>query len=107
MLGLIFYGFFQFTKNKTLNDFFLAGKNITWPTAMFSIVATETSILTFISIPGIAYHGNWTFLQLAFGYVIGRIIVSVFLLPIYFKYGIYYNSEGGFVSRIYQFIYST
>jgi Na+/proline symporter len=56
--------------------------------AMFSIVATETSVLTFISIPGIAYRGNWLFLQLAIGYIIGRILVSVFLLPQYFNLGV-------------------
>ena len=55
---------------------------------MFSIVATETSVLTFISVPGIAYRGDWTFLQLAFGYIFGRIIVAYFLLPIYYKNGV-------------------
>lgn len=55
---------------------------------MFSIVATETSVLTFISIPGIAYRGNWFFIQLAFGYIIGRILVSIFFLPKYFSSGI-------------------
>ena len=59
-----------------------------WITAMFSIVATETSVLTFISIPGLAYRGDWTFLQLAFGYLFGRILVSIFLLPLFFKEGI-------------------
>ena len=52
---------------------------------MFSIVATETSVLTFVSVPGLAYGGNWFFLQLAMGYVVGRILVSLFLLPLYFK----------------------
>tara|TARA_B100001094_G_scaffold289885_2_gene307084 strand:- start:817 stop:2085 length:1269 start_codon:yes stop_codon:yes gene_type:complete len=55
---------------------------------MFSIVATETSVLTFISIPGIAYRGDWTFLQLAFGYVFGRILVSFLLIPLFFKHGV-------------------
>ena len=61
---------------------------MSWKTAMFSIVATETSVLTFISIPGISYRGDWTFLQLAIGYIFGRILVSVILLPHFFKYGI-------------------
>ena len=52
---------------------------------MFSIVATETSVLTFISIPGIAYRGDWTFLQIGFGYILGRILVSALLLPRYFE----------------------
>ena len=55
---------------------------------MLSIVATETSVLTFISIPGLAYRDDWFFLQLAIGYIIGRILVSVFLLPQYFKSGV-------------------
>ena len=78
----------QSNKNKTQKDFFLAGKNVSWITAMFSIVATETSVLTIISIPGIAYRGDWLFLQLALGYIFGRIIVSFILLPIYFKHGV-------------------
>ena len=55
---------------------------------MFSIVATETSVLTFISIPGLAYKSNWLFLQLALGYIVGRILVSVVLLPKYFSDGV-------------------
>ena len=51
---------------------------------MFSIVATETSVLTFIGIPGISYRGDWSFLQLSLGYIIGRILVSFILLPLYF-----------------------
>jgi len=85
---LCIFGLFQSYTNKSQKDFFLAGKNISWITAMFSIVATETSVLTFISIPGIAYRGDWTFLQLALGYFIGRVLVSFFLIPLYFKNGI-------------------
>ena len=51
---------------------------------MLSIVATETSVLTFISVPGISYRGDWTFLQLAIGYVFGRILVSSLLIPMFF-----------------------
>lgn len=51
---------------------------------MFSIVATETSVLTFVSVPGLAYRGDWFFLQLACGYIVGRILVSFILLPQYF-----------------------
>ena len=52
---------------------------------MFSIVATETSVLTFVSIPGLAYRSDWFFLQLALGYILGRILVAIYLLPQYFK----------------------
>jgi len=85
---LICIGVLQSWSNKTSKDFFLGRKNLPWIVAMFSIVATETSVLTFISIPGIAYRGNWLFLQLAIGYIIGRILVSVFLLPQYFNLGV-------------------
>ncbi len=88
MFGIALYGIFQSSSNKSLDDFFLAGKNISWVTAMFSIVATETSVLTFISIPGIAYRGDWTFLQLSMGYIVGRVLVSFILLPIFFERGI-------------------
>ena len=56
-----------------------------WWAICFTIVATETSTLTFIGVPAQAYAGNMTFLQLAIGYVIGRIIVSVLFIPAYFR----------------------
>ena len=87
-IGISLYGIYQSRKNKSQKDFFLAGKNVSWITAMFSIVATETSVLTFISVPGIAYRGDWTFLQLSIGYIFGRVIVSFFLIPLFFKDGI-------------------
>jgi len=88
LIGLMGFGWWQSRLNKSTVDFFLGGKTIPWVVAMFSIVATETSVLTFISIPGIAYRGNWLFLQLAIGYILGRILVSLFLLPKYFSSGI-------------------
>ena len=88
LAGLMGFGWWQSNLNKSTSDYFLGGKNIPWVVAMFSIVATETSVLTFISIPGIAYRGNWLFLQLAIGYILGRILVSLFLLPQYFKSGV-------------------
>ncbi len=86
--GFAFYGIWQSKFNKSSDDYFLGGRNLPWPVAMFSIVATETSVLTFISVPGLAYRGDWAFLQLSIGYIIGRIMVSTFLLPQYFKYGV-------------------
>ena len=52
---------------------------------MISIVATETSTATFLSVPGVAYKENFTFLQLAFGYILGRVVVATVLLPAYFR----------------------
>ncbi len=82
------FGLWQSRLNKTTEDYFLAGKTIPWIVAMGSIVATETSVLTFVSIPGLAYHDNWFFLQLAFGFILGRILVSFILLPSFFEKGV-------------------
>ncbi len=65
-------------------DYFLGGRKIPWPAVAFSIVATETSVLTFISIPAVSYQGNLTFIQIAFGYLVGRLLVARFLLPAYY-----------------------
>ena len=70
---------------KSANDYFVAERSIPWWAVMFSIVASETSALTFISIPGLAYTGNLGFLQVVAGYIIGRIVVSFTLLPRYFN----------------------
>ena len=84
---IVFLGIgFLFSKsNQTSADYYRGGGTIPWPVAMFSIVATETSVLTFISIPSLAYTSDWWFLQLAIGYIIGRVLVSFFLLPKYFS----------------------
>jgi solute:Na+ symporter, SSS family len=66
-------------------DYFLGRRGLPWWAIMLSIVATETSALTVISVPGIAARGNLTFLQLAFGYLVGRIGVAALLLPGYFQ----------------------
>lgn len=70
---------------KNINDYFLAGRRVPWWAISLSIVATETSTLTFIGAPAIAYTGNLTFLQVVVGYFLGRILVSFFLIPAYFK----------------------
>ena len=68
-----------------LKGYFLGGSNIPAWAVMISIVATETSTATFLSVPGIAFKGNFTFLQLAIGYMLGRVVVTVILLPAYFR----------------------
>ena len=65
-------------------DYFLGGRHMSWWSISFSIVATETSTLTFIGAPAIAFTGDLTFLQVAFGYLIGKILVSLILIPGYF-----------------------
>jgi solute:Na+ symporter, SSS family len=66
-------------------DYFVADRAIPWWAVLFSIVATETSALTFISIPGLAYTTNLGFLQIAAGYILGRIVVAFALLPRYYQ----------------------
>src|SRR5437588_5676859 len=69
---------------KDSKDYFVAGHRIPWWAVLFSVVATETSALTFISIPGLAYTTNLGFLQVAAGYLLGRIVVAYTLLPKYY-----------------------
>ncbi len=69
---------------KNATDYFVAERNIPWWAVLFSIVASETSALTFISIPGLAYLGNLGFLEVVAGYILGRIVVAQTLLPRYF-----------------------
>ena len=76
-------------KQRTLRDYFLADRNIPWWAIALSIVAAETSTLTIISIPGLAYDTNLTFLQVVMGYVVGRFIISFVLLPHYFRGDLY------------------
>jgi SSS family solute:Na+ symporter len=70
---------------KDAGDYFLGGHAMPWWAVMASIVATETSALTFLSVPGDAYRTGYAFLQLTFGYLSGRILVSSLLLPSYFR----------------------
>jgi len=72
-----------------MRDYFLADRDIPWWAISLSIVAAETSTLTIISIPGLAYDSNLTFLQVVMGYVLGRIIISFVLLPQYFRGELY------------------
>lgn len=85
LIGTAAFGIISGGKQKTVKDYFLGSKNIPWWAVCFSIVAAETSTLTFISIPGLAYLTNLNFLQVTFGYLIGRILVASVLLPAYNK----------------------
>jgi solute:Na+ symporter, SSS family len=78
---------------KTTRDYFLTDRSIPWWAVCFTVVATETSTLTFIGIPAAAYAGNMTFLQLAMGYVLGRIIVSILFIPAYFRGDLFTSYE--------------
>jgi SSS family transporter len=77
-------GFLLGGRQHDASDYFLGRRGLPWWAIMLSIVATETSALTIISVPGLAARGDLTFLQLSFGYLVGRIGVAALLLPGYF-----------------------
>lgn len=81
----IAFGFWMGRNQKGTADYFLGGRHIPWLAVTFSIVAAETSVLTFISIPAVSYLGNLRFIQLVIGYVVGRCIVAVIMLPAYYR----------------------
>ena len=85
LIGIAVFGILSGGKQRTVKDYFLGNKVVPWWAICFSIVAAETSTLTFISIPGLSYITNLNFLQVTFGYLIGRIIVASVFLPAYYK----------------------
>lgn len=87
LAAVVAIGFWCRKRQKTTRHYFLAGRQLPWWAISGSIVATETSAITFVSIPGLAYArgGNFTFLQIVFGYLIGRIAICVLFIPAYFQ----------------------
>jgi SSS family transporter len=85
LVGVTLAGVVIAGRQKSSRDYFLGGKEMSWWSVGFSIVASETSTLTFISVPGLAYRGNMHFLQLAFGYFAGRLLVSLLFIPAYYQ----------------------
>jgi SSS family transporter len=89
LAGITAFGVSFRKRQHSLRDYFLADRNVPWWAIALSIVAAETSTLTIISIPGLAYRSNLTFLQLVMGYVVGRVIISFLLIPHYFRGELY------------------
>jgi SSS family solute:Na+ symporter len=89
LVGITLFGLRFRKRQRSLRDYFLAGRDIPWWAIALSIVAAETSTLTIISIPGLAYDTNLTFLQVVMGYVVGRVVISFVLLPHYFRGDLY------------------
>jgi SSS family solute:Na+ symporter len=85
LLGVTALGMRFRRGQQNATDYFLGGRTAPWWALAFSIVATETSTLTIIGAPAISYGGNLTFLQLVFGYLIGRVLIVLLLLPGYFR----------------------
>ena len=86
MLAVLAFGVWVGRGGRSSEDYFLGDRSLPWGALLLSIVATETSTVTFLSIPGLAAAagGNLTFLQITIGYIVGRVFVIFFLLPLYF-----------------------
>src|SRR3989442_2803283 len=89
LVGITLFGLRFRKRQRSLRDYFLADRSIPWWAIALSIVAAETSTLTIISIPGLAYDTNFTFLQVVLGYLAGGVIISFVLLPHYFRGDLY------------------
>lgn len=87
LAGVVGLGVWVGRGNRDLSDYLLGSRDLPWWALLGSIVATETSTATFLSVPGLSYtaDGDLRFLQLALGYIVGRIVVSRLLLPAYFE----------------------
>ncbi len=87
LAGVVAAGAFFARRQKTTAQYFLGGRRVPWWAISASIVATETSTITFISVPGLIYRegGDFGFLQLVFGYLLGRVAISLLLIPSYFR----------------------
>ncbi|WP_420457418.1 sodium:solute symporter [Rubrivirga sp.] len=84
-VGIVAFGLRAGGRQTSTQDYFLGGRDLPWWAVCFSVVATETSTLTVIGVPAVAYAGALTFLQLAIGYLIGRVVVAAVFLPRYFR----------------------
>jgi len=83
LIGITLFGVWFSRKQETTRDYFLGDRTVPWWAIAASIVATETSTITFISVPGIAFArgGNFQFLQLVLGYMLGRVVISLLFIP--------------------------
>jgi solute:Na+ symporter, SSS family len=93
LIGITIFGTRFRKTQKSVKDYFVGARNINWVVISLSIVATETSTLTLVGVPAMAYAkfarpeqgGNFTYLQVVLGYIVARVIISLFFIPAYFK----------------------
>src|SRR5256885_8332523 len=85
LVGITIFGLHFRKGQRSVRDYFLADRNIPWWAISLSIVAAETSTLTIISIPGLAYSTNFGFLQLVFGYLVCRLLLEKKNIPQHFR----------------------
>jgi SSS family solute:Na+ symporter len=91
LAGITLFGVAFRRGQSSVRDYFLGGRSAPWWALALSIVATETSTLTIVGTPAVAFSGNLTFLQFVFGYLIGRVVIVLLFLPHYFR-GEYYTA---------------
>ena len=103
LAGITLFGIAFRRGQRTVRDYFLGGRTAPWWALALSIVATETSTLTIIGTPALAFAGNLTFLQFVFGYLVGRVVIVLVFLPHYFRgefYTAYQLMERRFGARV-------
>jgi SSS family transporter len=104
--GTVWLGLALSRGQATVRDYFTSGRRAPWGVVMASIVATETSTVTVVSLPGFAFGTDLTFLQLVFGYLVGRVIITLLFIPGYFRgeyltaYQVLGERFGGGVARM-------
>jgi SSS family solute:Na+ symporter len=85
MGGMVLLGVWLGRGARDVAEYAVGSRDLPWWLILFSIIATETSSVTFLSIPGFAYERDFTWLQIALGFLIGRFVVAFLLLPEYFR----------------------
>ena len=93
LVAITAFGSYFARFQKTTRDYFLTDRSVPWWGICFTIVATETSTLSFIGVPATAFTGNMTFLELAMGYVIGRVLIALVFIPAYFRGDLFTSYE--------------
>src|SRR6202142_1570605 len=94
LAGITLFGMAFRRGQSSVRDYFLGGRTAPWWALALSIVATETSTLTIVGTPALAFAGNLTFLQFVIGYLVGRVIIVLLFLPHYFRGGFYTARSG-------------
>jgi SSS family solute:Na+ symporter len=72
-------------RQRSTRDYFLGDRSLPWWAVALSIIATETSAATYIGTPGIAYRSSWHYLQMVLGFVLGRLFLALFFIPVYYR----------------------
>lgn len=106
LIGITIFGIHFRSADRSLKSYFLADRNVPWWAISLSIVSAETSTITVISIPGLAYDRDFGFLQIVFGYLVARVVICIIFVPQYFRrefYTAYQLIDRRFGKRLHRF----